>query len=242
MRWESGSKWRKGEYGRRVRWENGSKMEEMRVLHEEALAERDRENAKLRNECNMLKKNFERLSERVEDLETNERKSDLVINGPNTPVFQVGEDLKSVGENLVKNSLKLNLPEGSVRRAVRIGAKPATSSSDRRSILLTLSSPELVQDVIRSAKTVKPEKIFVNENLTPTKHKIMQTLRKCKRLYGDKVSGCSSRFGRVSVWIKPPNPHAEDARNSRMSVNSNSELNEFCNKVLEVSLETVVSL
>ena len=175
-------------------------------------------------------------------METSERKQDVIISGPNTPQFHTGEDSKCVGEKILKDALKINLPEHSITRAVRIGPKPTNTNTDRRSILLSFSTSDMVQDVIKTAKTVRPDKLYMNENLTPTKHKIMQTLRKCRRLYGEKVSGCSSRYGRVCVWIKPPNSHVEGARNSRMFINSISELTDFCLKVLNVSLETIIAM
>ena len=219
------------------------KIEEMKLSYENALAEREKDGLKLRNEYNLLKKDFDRLTERVEDLETNGRKQDLIISGPNTPTVQIGENLKSISEDFLKRTLKINLPENSIQRAARIGKKPTNSTSaDRRSIILTLSSHELVQDTIRTAKTVKPQNVYLNENLTPTKHKIMQILRKSRRIYGNKISGCSSRHGRVSVWLKPPHPHVEGAQNLRMNINSYGELTDFCTRVLEVSLESLIAM
>ena len=139
------------------------KIEELKSSYEEALAERDRENAKLRNDFNLMKKNYDRLTERVEDLETNGRKCDLVISGQNVPVENDGENLKSVSEAIIKNNLNIKLPEGSIVRGTRIGPKTTgVSRLPRRSILIRFSSSDLVQDVIKSAKTVRPDKIFMN--------------------------------------------------------------------------------
>ena len=52
--------------------------------------------------------------------------------------------------NIYPLLLKTNLPDGSIQRATRVGRKPICSTMpDHRSILLTLSSSNLTQDIIK---------------------------------------------------------------------------------------------
>ena len=211
-----------------------SKIEDMKTLFQATLEERDRENAKLRTDLSKLKTDYARLADRVEDLETSERKYDLVISGKSVPVVTESEDCKTITKSILDN-LRLNFPDENIRHAYRLGTRPNSQRPDRRNILVKMSSPEFVQDVIKAAKTVKPKDVFMNENLTPKKHKILQLLRKAKKDHPAKISGCGSRFGRISVWTKPQDAGRSDVR---LNVNNVDQLSQFCTRILQVSLES----
>ena len=65
-------------------------------------------------------------------------------------------------------------------------------------------------------------------------------LRGAKKMIPGKISGFSSTNGTVQVWVKPPNPSAVGARNTRTILDTHSALEEFCTKLLEVSLTTFI--
>ena len=54
-----------------------------------------------------------------------------------------------------------------------------------------------------AAKTAKPDDLFVSENLTPTRQKIVYSLRQDKKNFPSIVSGTSIMNGVPYVWIKP---------------------------------------
>ena len=197
---------------------------------EDGLAERDRVNKKLSEDYAKLKKDLVKMSDRVEELETRERKFDLIISGKSLPAVLPNENSKSIALSLVESSLNYKVNPQDVVKATRVGSHLNKKNPDRRSLLLTFSSPDLVQDVISSAKTIKPPNLFFNENLTVIKHKICKTLRSFKHRFQDKISGCGSKFGRVSAWVKPPRPDTRGARDIRVSVNSVDQLEDFCTR------------
>ena len=61
----------------------------------------------------------------------------------------------------------------------------------------------------------------------------MYVLRKAKKEFPTKVSGCTSLNRNVYVWIKSPNPNAANASDTRMMVNTYASLDKFCTQTIE---------
>ena len=59
--------------------------------------------------------------------------------------------------------------------------------------------------MIQAAKAVRPSQLYVNENLTQGRAKILFALRQVRRRYPNVVSSCESRDGRICVYMKAPN-------------------------------------
>jgi hypothetical protein len=82
--------------------------------------------------------------------------------------------------------------------------------------------------------------MYVNESLTKTRSTVMYALRRAKRQLPEKISGIGSMDGRVCVWVKPPNPSAVGARNTRMFVNTRKKLEEFCDEILNTPMASFI--
>ena len=92
-------------------------------------------------------------------------------------------------------------------------------------------------DLISACKQTKPPNLFINENLTPTRNNILFSLRCVKKKFPSIVAACSSHDGKVYTWIKPLNPDAPSARNSKLFINTQDQLEDFCRKSLKVQIE-----
>ena len=215
------------------------KIDELRKSFEDTIAERDKSYLKLQKDHERLKKDFARITDRLDDIETKERKFDLVISGKNVPVAQPSEDCKVLADTLITKNLKIRLPPGTISNGTRLGKKPETGP-DKRNILVTLSSVDCVQDVILNAKKSRPAELYFNENLTPRKHKIFQVLRRAKSRFRNIISGCGTRYGRVSVWIKPPMPDSPGAKDIKINISNADQLRNFCTTYLQVELENLI--
>ena len=142
------------------------------------------------------------------------------------------DNLKQPIIDMLKSSLNYVLPEKSLLAVFRLGAKPASQTSDTRSVLLKLTDSDIKRDVLSSCRTIKPMNLFSNDDLTPMKSTILYALRQCKKRFPLKVAGCGSRDSRVFVYLKPPNP---SARNQRMFIDNLFKLDEFCTREFNTS-------
>ena len=139
--------------------------------------------------------------------------------------------------------IKVNLKQSEIISANRVGKPVANisgSEEDRRSILFKLAEYEEKVDILAACKTVKPSGLFVNESVIPKRSNILYCLRQAKKKFPNKVAACRTMDMKVFVWVKPPNPNAPGARNSRMQINTPTKLNEFCINVLKTPLSSIV--
>lgn len=179
------------------------------------------------------------MEEKIDDADAYERRDTVIVSGKAVPTVTDGESCLQIVSDLLKNELKLIVPATDISTAHRLGKRPATQQPDNRSIIVKLCRRDLKKDILDACRQLKPE-MYVNESLTPTRNTIMYVLRKAKRKCPDKISGCISIDGRVCVFVKPPNPDAPGARNSRMFVNTPHKLELFCHDILETPLATFI--
>ena len=120
-----------------------------------------------------------------------------------------------------------------ISAAHRLGPKPKSRGPDRRKIIVKLCRRERKYDLITACKQTKPPNLFINENW----NNILISLRCAKKKFPNIVAACSSHDGKVFAWIKPLNPDAPLARNSKLFINTQDQLQDFCRKSLKVQIE-----
>ena len=187
----------------------------------------------LKNQVTTLEEKVESLENKLDAAEAIERKNEIVISGMNVPVATPGENISNTVSDLFRNSFRLSTPPTGIVKCHRIGKKPRPEVPDRRNILVKLSDEDTKNDLIATSKRIRADGIYLNESLSPIRKTIMYVLRKAKKEFPTKVSGCTSLNGSVFVWIKPPNPNAANATDTRMMVNTYSSLDKFCTQIIE---------
>lgn len=187
-----------------------------------------------------LKHTVSKLEERIDDADAYERRDTLLFSGNDIPEVTLGENCGQLISSVVREKLKLSVTPSVISIAHRVGKKPITQGPDRRGIVVKLCRREVKHDILSACRNLKPTGLFVNESLTPVRSTIMYILRKAKREFPTKISGSSSVDGRVFVWVRPPNPDAPNARNSRMAINTHLKLAQFCNDILSTPLSTFI--
>ena len=190
---------------------------------------KDQRIVKLEMEIAGQNKSLEKLEEKFDDLCQYSRRESLVFSGESIPIVKEGENCIEDICNLVSSRLGPLNPLD-ISTAHRLGPKPASPRNDRRSIIVRFVRRDLRHKILDSARKRKPNNLFVGESLTPPRQTITRVLRKAKNDYPAKVSGYTTIDGSIYVWMKPPNPDAIGARNSRIMVNSLRTLEEFCTK------------
>ena len=163
------------------------------------------------------------------------RRESLVFSGDQLPKPSDGEDCIEIVCNLVNQKLSgagLQLSHAEISVALRLGPKPR-EGADRRSIIARFIRRTHKYKVLKEARRSKPERLYVNESLTPLRQTIIRVLGRAKFEFPGKISGYLTTDGSIQAWVKPPNPTAEGARNSRVTINTQGKLEEFCQKTFE---------
>ena len=203
----------------------------------EELKNRDCEVNDLRSEVNQLRIKLGRMEEKIDDADAYERRDTIILSGNDVPSATQGEIVSDIVCGVVRDRLKLEMDVTDISAAHRLGPKPKSQGPDRRKIIVKLCRRERKYDLITACKQTKPPNLFINENLTPTRNKILFSLRRGKKKFPNIVAACSSHDGKVYAWIKPPNPDAPSARNSKIFINTQDQLEDFCRKSLKVQIE-----
>ena len=208
---------------------------------DDAMKVKDKNIKTLETKVSILENKIESMESKFDNNEAVERMNDIIITGPSTPTSRAGEVCGSVVRDLIRNTLRVNIAPNEIVKAHRIGKMPQGEDvTDKRSIFVQFISKDKKVEVFDAIKAIKPNGLYLNENLSPTRNSIMYVLRKVKKDFPDKVSGCRSIDGNVYVWVKPPNPSAHDARNARMQVNSFQKLDKFCNDVINSTVSNII--
>lgn len=170
-----------------------------------------------------------KLEDKLEDQCQYSRRESLVFSGQNVPAAVENEDCIKIACDLVTSKIDPNIQvtPNEISIAHRLGKKP-TNGTDKRSIIVRFCRRKIKYDILNKAKQTKPLDIFVSESLTPTKQQIVRTIRNVKAKHPETISGYSTSDGTIYMWIKPPNPNAPGAKNSRMTINSMEKLDKFC--------------
>lgn len=197
--------------------------------------------SKLEEEVSKLKKKFVTLENKIEDTEAYERRDTVILSGSAVPLAADNEESTKVVTDIIKERVGVIIKPSDISVAHRLGKKPDTQAPDRRNIIVKLCRREIKQDLIKACKAVRPKNLFINESLTHTRNTALYGLRQAKKKFPDKVAGCGSYDGKVHVWLKPPNPQAPMARNSKMIINTRDRFNELCENILKCASSDLIN-
>jgi len=181
-----------------------------------------------------LRTNVEKLEARVDAAECSERLNNIVISGDNVPVATAGENLSQVVTDMFSGRLRYVLSPDNILSAYRVGSKSASQSPDRRSIIVRLRDGEIKRDIMQACRTAKPNKLFVRDNLTATRSRILYVLRKIRKNHPEKIEFCGSQDGKVFVWMKASGLNT--GRNQKIFINTEKLLRSKCENEFGVNL------
>ena len=193
----------------------------------------DEKVAGLNTEISSLKKKVSALEEKIDENEAYERRDCLILSGKTIPPASTSENTLEVARKVLSDHLQYILSQTDVSTAHRLGKKPVSQREDNRSIILKFCRRDVKMDLLSAARRVKPQELFLNESLTPQRQNIAYALRKAKRELPHVISGVSTKDGRVFAWIKPPNPNAPGARDSKIPLNTYEKFENFCDRTLQ---------
>ena len=169
------------------------------------LDEKDIKIGKLEDKVFAMEKENSQLIKRLDGLESSLRQDVVVISGNSIIPVMPGEDTAGVVCDISRSRLHQELSPGEIATAYRIGNKPASQAPDRRSILVKFHQIVSREKIMSAARAIKPDKLYVNESLIPSRANLLYVLRQAKKKCPSRIASCGSRSGRVYVWLKPPN-------------------------------------
>ena len=216
-----------------------SKFDESLRQLEEKIDKKDEKISKIESDVLILRKENLALQQRLEDIECRERGDSVILSGPDVPAGTPHENVSNTACNVVKQTLKCELSPDSVVEAYRVGGKSMSQASDRRNVLIKLRSKDLRRDILMSAKKMKSNGLYVNENLTPARAKILYCLRQVRRACPGGVNSCGSLNGRIYAYVKPTHLAGKD---QRVFMNTMPELEEFIEKHLGKKLHYLIDV
>ena len=141
-----------------------SKIDDITKRFEIELQKRDEKIHDLEAEIKVCKSSYEKLENRFDDQEATSRGDSLIISGNDIPSVNGSENCSGVVHNLMRNKLKLSISEENIYSAHRIGKPPTSQKPDKRNILVKMKSEEIVQEVVRCSKKIRPNSLFFSEN------------------------------------------------------------------------------
>ena len=195
--------------------------------------EYDQKFTELKNELSVVKKQVASLEDKIDENEAYERRDTLILSGKAVPPCSNNEDCMAVVSKVLTDHLHYVVTPSDISTLHRLGKRPASQGPDNRSIIIKFCRRSSKLDLLASARRVRPANLFLNESLTPQRQNIAYALRKAKREFPTIISGTSSIDGKVFVWLKPPNPEARGARDTKMAINNYAALKNFCERSLE---------
>ena len=196
---------------------------------------KDEEISVLRNEISTKDTMITSLKNQLDSQDQYVRRESLVFSGSCLPAWKKDENCNELMCRLIPEKLGTDIVvnPSDISIAHRLGPKPRPGKEDRRSIIVRFCRRNLKYTIINKSRSAKRKDFYVNESLTPTRLKIVRSLKKAKLDHPNIMSGYQTVDGSIFVWVKPPNPDAEGASCSRVKINTIEELEVFCQRNFE---------
>ena len=164
-----------------------------------------------------LQKRIDHLEEKIDEQENYQRRETLVMSG-SLPAFTDRENTSAIViEKLTQLGLAVKNDDVSISH--RLGKKP--TGEDKRSIIFKLCRREMKAQIIEICKRKRPENLYINESVSPTRSSIMYALRKARQEFPTKFGTCRTEEGNIRLWL----PKSEQPTNyMKITVNTRNEL------------------
>ena len=197
-----------------------SKLQDKLESKDEKIEQLEAENAALRRDLT-------RVVERMDSFENRERATDAILSGNSVPTFKHGENLKQVCVELIRSKVNCSIPDEEITSVHRLNG---SNGQNRKNILVKFRRPEQKSDLIHACRRVKPDGLYVRDNLTVNRSKILFSLRQLKKKT-NRIDHCGSIDGRVFAWIKPLDGNGQ---NKKFIINNSDVLKRVCTEELEI--------
>ena len=200
------------------------------------LRQRDEKIERLVRENEELRDRLVKIERQQDDREAQYRCNNVVFSGGS--LSSVTADIPTQGIiELLRDKVQYDLSPDNILSAYRLGARSSTQSEDSRRIMVRLRDG-VKGDILAACKRVKPNGLYANDDLTPSRAKVLFLLRQAKKKSNGRILACGSIGGRVYAYVAPPNP---SSRNQKVFLNDIQKFESFCVRELGISMRDLVS-
>ena len=181
-----------------------------------------------------LKAKLLKLEERIDNIESAGRSTNILFSG--SALSSISSDCKTSIIDMLKNKMQYKLTPEKLVDAYRLGSRPLTQCPDNRNLMVRFHDRSVRDDVLSACRRVKPSNLFANEDLIPSRSRVLYMLRQVRRKSNGKITACGSQNGRVFAFMKSPTPTARD---QKIFINSMDFLDQICEKELGAPLSSL---
>ena len=155
----------------------------------------------LREQINNLNGKVKYMDAKHDDLEQEARSSSIIM--MNEWIEQPTESTMSLAKGYIQEALHIDVHDNDIIKCFRIGRKNRLDREKKpRPILVKFSSVSLKTEVLLARRRIRkftsdryPTPIFINEDLTPTRHDMYTKCRELKK--ANKIKDCWTQNGRI---------------------------------------------
>ena len=193
-----------------------------------------------------LREQVTSLDEKLDALNAYSRKDTVIVSGALPQPTQNEASDTLVRELLSRKFPSVNIDENDISVAHRLQPKRVNrdGTTPPPNIVVKLVRRNLKLQLIKASRAQNkdvPDKIFVNESLTPQRNTVLQTLIKLKKEH-KVVKGVTSMQGDVYAYMEHPAVAGGDSaggrhRDTRHRINTVAQLKKFCDEHLKNPLE-----
>ena len=197
---------------------------------------RERENKyiEMQNECVSLKKTVAAQNDKIDELEQYTRRESLVLSGDVLPVAANNEDTTFIACKLINDKIgdhQLQIQPEDIAISHRLGNKP-NNGTDKRRIIARFVRRSLKFQVLKAARSKKPDNLFITESLTPTRQLITRALHKMRKDHPRIVTKYYTNNGSITAEVKGHNARDADPA-SRVTTSTMAALEDFSRKTFQ---------
>ena len=171
-----------------------------------------------------LRERVASLESQVEDIESRNRCKNLILSGKVLSELS-NDNLTNSCVHLLRQKTQYSISPENVQSIYRIGARPAGQSPDCRNLLIKLRDEDIKRDILSACRTTKPSDMYANEDLIPSRARLLYLLRRARVKSSGRIAACGSSNGNIYALIKPPDL---SARPQRTFVKSMGRLESLC--------------
>ena len=128
----------------------------------------------LEQRVSSLDREVNSLKNQLDISENYNRQDEFVVSGDVVQAAATHSDNpKDVLCHILKSNLKYELPIDKLLSVRYIGTGSGAQISTKKKMFVKVTNSSLKQDIIRSCKLTRPANLFINDNLTPSRSKIL---------------------------------------------------------------------
>lgn len=107
-----------------------------------------------------------------------------------------------VSINTIKDNLKINISQGAINVAYRIGNN--TKQYANKPIIVKLHSRQMKQEITNAYITMRPN-LFINESLTPKRLSLLKIIWSIRKNNGELFQQCYTKDEKIHIKLRPSN-------------------------------------